>query len=335
MKMCELITVVVPIYKVEKYLESCLDSILAQSYQNLEILLVPQPGGDLCEEICRKYEKQDGRIHVIPQSFCDLSHARNIGIENAKGRFIAFIDSDDMIDPDFIRNLYQLLVERKADIAQCSSYAFLEESAICQKIDKPFIHEHSGKDMCYGLMANRYGTDAGVIQTKLYKTSLFHNIRFPEGRLNEDGAVNYKLYWKSGKIVVTGQKLYYYRSQRPGSIIHTVSDRLCRDTLISARECCEFYQGKDDYLYASARYCLCNNIIRARYQMKHQKEYVDGLKQEQRKSMKVVMHAKAIRLDKKILTELGYLSPGLWMQIWKARDKARKFYEWRIKGAKK
>lgn len=333
--MSELITIVVPIYKVEKYLADCLDSIVSQSYSNMEIILVPQPGGDICEEICRKYEKSDERIQVFPQTYCDLSHARNTGIEHAHGEFIAFIDSDDMIHPDFISELYALCVGYGADIAQCCSYAFVDERNIGQRIDKTFLNIHSGKEMCYKLTENLYGTDAGVIQTKLYRKKLFDQIRFPEGRQNEDGATNYWLYWNAEKIIVTGRKLYYYRSQRPDSIIHTISDRLCKDTVISARECCEFYKEKDKYLYEFAQYCLCNSIIRARYHVKNEEKYLKDLKHEQRESMKNVLASHNISFSKKLLTELGYLSPRQWMRLWNARGKARKFYEWRIKGARK
>lgn len=334
--MADLVTIVVPIYKVESYLKKCLDSIVSQTYVDLEIILVPQPGEDECEAICREYEKKDNRVIVLPQTVCDLSHARNVGIAHSHGEYIAFIDSDDMINSQYVEVLYGLIQEHKADIAECSSYAFIDEANIAKRIDKKFINVHSGKEMCYKLFENTYGTDAGVIQTKLYKKHLFDTIKFPEGRLNEDGATNYKLYWNSDKIVVTGQKLYYYRSKRSDSIIHTISDRLSRDSLISARECKEFYKTMgEEFLYINALYVYCNNIIRIRNRNSSKKDEIQLLKEEQKEAVGILIKSEKISRKKKILSLVGYLCPSLWGIIWNIRNKSREVYEWKIKGVRK
>lgn len=333
--MTDLITIVVPIYKVELYLKKCIDSILAQTYENLEIILVPQPGGDICESICREYEKIDDRIVVLPQTFCDLSHARNIGIENGKGKYIAFIDSDDMINEKYIEILYDLMKSNVAEIVQCASYAFIDEKNIENRIDKDMIDVYSGKEMCYTLFENVYGTDSGVIQTKLYKLSLFEKIKFPEGRLNEDGATNYRLYWNAKKIVVTGKKLYYYRSKRSGSIIHTVGDKLYRDSVLSARECKEFYKIlEEEYLYIQALYVFCNAVVRARITVQEQKLILE-LKQEQREALSILIKSDKLGIVKKILSIIGYVNPLFWGMIWTLRNMGREFYEWKIKGVRK
>lgn len=331
-----LITIVVPIYKVEAYLEECLKSIISQTYRELQILLIPQPGGDECERICREYEKKDGRITVIPQSVCDLSHARNIGIENAKGEYIAFIDSDDFIDVHFVEKLYGLLIKHGADIVQCRSYAFMDAGNVVYKIDEEYEDVYSGRQMCEALLRNKYGSDTGVIQTKLYKISLFDAINFPEGKVNEDGATNYKLYWAADKAVVTGYKLYYYRSQRKGSIIHTISDRLLRDSVRFSIERVQFFYGLGEQkLYELAAYILVNDITRARLAVREDLSYIDSLKRQQKELLPVVTKSRNISCMKRFLVRIAYISPEAWKFFWMCRNKLRKFVEWNVKGVRK
>lgn len=332
----ELITVVVPIYHVEKYLDDCLTSIVEQTYSNIEIILIPQPGGDECETICRKYEQKDNRVSVYPQTICDLSHARNVGILKASGQIVSFVDSDDIIDRRFIEKLYNLMKDKNADIVQCASYAFIDKEAIVQKVDRNYIDEYTGVEMCYTLPVCKYGSDSGVIQTKLYKATLFEKIRFPEGRLNEDGAVNYKLYWNSSKVVVTGEKLYFYRSQREDSIIHTVSNRLCEDSLITAKECFEFYCEKGNrYLSDYAAYTYGNALIRARLYIKNQEDNLNSWRETQSQILITICQSEYISILKKIIARIGYISPTIWGFIWSMRKKIREIIEWKIKGEKK
>ena len=119
MKKQDLISIVVPIYNVEKYLEKCINSIIIQTYKNIEIILVNDGSTDSSGKICDIYLKKDKRIKVIHKKNGGLSDARNVGIENAKGKYIAFIDSDDFIDSDFIEILYNLIIEYNADVSCC------------------------------------------------------------------------------------------------------------------------------------------------------------------------------------------------------------------------
>lgn len=332
----ELITVIIAVYKGEKYISKCLDSILRQSYSNLEIILVPQPGGDISESICREYEKRDGRIRVLPQTMCDLSHARNYAISNAKGKYVVFVDQDDMVNERYVEILYETLIKYDADISICRSYAFIDENNISLRINENYENVHSGREMCVNLLKGTYGSDIGVIQTKLYKRGLFDNIQFPEGNLNDDGGTNYRIYWPAEKVVVIGQKLYYYRSQRKDSITHMKSDKRYRDTIISSRKRCCFYKEKgEQWLYDYAVYTLCNDIIRARYFVRNDADYVNALKCEQKEQLRLIQKSDNISKTKKVLSVLGYKSPQIWMTIWKARRKYNHFVEWKIKGARK
>lgn len=118
--MSELVSIIVPVYKVEQYLSRCVDSILQQSYSNLEIILVDDGSPDSCGMICDEYQKKDSRVQVIHKSNGGLSDARNYGIEAAQGKYLAFVDSDDWLDFDMIDILYRVLTSQDADIAECS-----------------------------------------------------------------------------------------------------------------------------------------------------------------------------------------------------------------------
>ena len=114
-----LISVVVPVYNVEQYLKKCLDSIIKQKYNNLEIIIVNDGSTDNSQKICQEYVKKDKRIKLITQKNQGLSAARNTGIDNAHGKYISFVDSDDYLDLEFINELYNTIIENKSDISAC------------------------------------------------------------------------------------------------------------------------------------------------------------------------------------------------------------------------
>lgn len=214
----ERISVVVPIYNVEKYLEKCLDSILEQTYKNLEIILVDDGSPDKCGEICEKYHQKDERIIVIHQENKGLSGARNTGLEKSTGKYICFIDSDDYINKNMIEILYNNLIETNSDISICGFKQVNENDKIkrnnnlIEKNIKVLDKEKCLKELIY----HKYQLDI-VTWNKLYKKALFNNIRFPEGKIYEDFATIPFLVDESNNICVTSEKLYYY-VQRKGSI---------------------------------------------------------------------------------------------------------------------
>ena len=124
-----LITIVVPIYKVEQYLENCIQSIIKQTYTNLQIILVDDGSPDNCGKICDEYALKDKRIEVVHQSNAGVSEARNIGISKAKGEYIGFVDSDDYIDENMYEEMYELLKTREADVCICNMYTVVNNKA--------------------------------------------------------------------------------------------------------------------------------------------------------------------------------------------------------------
>lgn len=215
-----LISVIIPVYNAEKYLNRCVDSILNQSYENLEIILVNDGSTDLSFSICNDYLKVDKRIKLINKINQGAAQARNTGLDFAKGEYITFVDSDDLISREAIEKLYIGATENNCDIAVCGFCTCYEN----QKIDFSEKNKNIKHDVFYGNdTLNLFGwanqVSANSIWAKLYKAELFEEIRFPEFRTAEDLFVAFKLYHKANKMFVTNERMYYYIC-RQGSLMH-------------------------------------------------------------------------------------------------------------------
>ena len=199
----DLVTVIVPIYNVEKYLERCVESILKQTYQNLEIILVDDGSPDRCGEICDSFT--DERIVVIHQHNQGQAAARNRGIEEAKGSWITFIDSDDFVAPDYVEYLLRLCKMNDVIVSQCGAVrgthnTFPEETVAIQEKCWEFSD----------LYASPSREFRAIVWGKLYHRSLFRELRFPEGKIYEDEDTAFKVLYDAGKIVISNKHLYYY-----------------------------------------------------------------------------------------------------------------------------
>ncbi len=210
----DLITVVIPIYKVEKYLQKCLDSIINQSYKNLEIILVNDGSPDNCGKICDEYAKKDTRIKVIHKENGGLSDARNIGIKNANGKYITFIDSDDYITEDYVEYLYELIKKYNVKLSICGIKTVWKETKI-QKREKE-KEELLNSKQAFENMLFAKGIEVAAYG-KMYLTELWEEYEFPKGKAYEDTAVVYKLIEKAENIAYGNKKCYYYVA-RVGSI---------------------------------------------------------------------------------------------------------------------
>lgn len=204
----ELITVVVPIYNVEKYLKRCILSILNQTYDKLEIILVDDGSPDDCGKICDYYSEIDSRVKAIHQKNRGLSEARNRGIDEASGKYIMFIDSDDYIDENMIEILYCNLKKYNADISSCGHNDIYEGKVSNKKIrDYNEFILTSQEALRVFLFTNVVDV---VAWNKLYKTELFNDIRYEVGKLFEDHYTTYKLLDKAQLIYYTTLPLYNY-----------------------------------------------------------------------------------------------------------------------------
>jgi len=210
------ISVIVPVYKVELYLRQCLDSIIAQTYNNLEIILVDDGSPDACGFICDEYAKKDDRIIVIHKENGGLSDARNIGIDIASGEYLTFIDSDDWIELDMVEFLYDNLENNKADISCCNYYlAYMNSTMVLNNYNEIILFEkqEAVKEIFFNKRIHTF------FWGKLYKKNIFNYLRLPKSKHYEDIFIMLDILLKTNKIVVCNVVKYYYR-QRKSSIVH-------------------------------------------------------------------------------------------------------------------
>lgn len=217
-----LISIIVPIYKVEPYIHKCLDSIITQTYKNLEVILVDDGSPDNCPEICDTYVQLDSRIKVIHKKNKGLACARNTGLDASLGEYICFVDGDDFIHQENIDSLFQLIIKFHADIAIGAFQTSIGNKTAPNK--KHTVQEEilSPQQSLYRFTSLNVTTAFQTISlcNKLYNSSLFNNIRCPEGKNYEDTATTYKLLFQSSRIAYTSKILYYYFI-RTDSIIGT------------------------------------------------------------------------------------------------------------------
>ncbi|WP_117149468.1 MULTISPECIES: glycosyltransferase [Paraliobacillus] len=213
------ISVIVPIYQVEKYLSKCIESIINQTYSNLEIILIDDGSPDRCFEICDKYASMDKRIVVIRKENGGLSDARNAGLAIATGEYISFIDSDDYIHLSFYEVLLGLILTNDADIAQCD---FSELYDLDTNMVKVF---DSTKEIlilnnieCLNNLYNQNHARTVVVWNKIYRKDVLKGISFPVGKVHEDLLTTYKIFYRANKVVYTSEQMYYY-VQRQDSIM--------------------------------------------------------------------------------------------------------------------
>ncbi len=206
-----LISIIVPVYKVEKYLDKCVSSIAGQTYKNLEIILVDDGSPDSCGTMCDIWAEKDNRIRVVHKENGGLSDARNAGLAVATGEYISFIDSDDWIEPNFIQILWDLLRSTGSDIAACGIDPFYEDEPLnpiaTQGSKECFQREEALRRLIQDQLRQ-------VVWNKLYKKDTIGNILFAKGKLHEDEFWSYQVIGNAEKVAVTDTPGYHYLQRR-------------------------------------------------------------------------------------------------------------------------
>lgn len=260
-----MISVIVPVYGVEKYLDRCVESVLNQTYKDFELLLVDDGSLDNCPRMCDEWAKKDERIRVFHKFNGGLSSARNLGLEKAKGDYIAFVDSDDFVHPDYLDYLYKALKERECDLVICDYLHFFTQNEVVDfKEDLKIIKEYDNYTF---FLDDEYllGTcDAKkiVAWNKLYKKELFNDVRFPEGKIHEDTAIYYKILYKAKKTVYIGNKLYCYFHNPNGITLSRFTASRFSDISFFCEEA-EFFKkiSKKDKRYKPFVYSCCKKAF--------------------------------------------------------------------------
>ena len=217
------ISVIVPIYKVEPYLRQCADSVLAQTYTNLEVILVDDGSPDGCGDICDAYAAKDSRVVVIHKENGGVSDARNAGLDRATGAYISFVDGDDWIAPDLIETLYSNSVAYDADISSCKYFLFYANTTTPRSHRSEIVSlnsEQAVRDILAHSGGGKGKLDLAPTM-KLYRKGIFNSIRYPSGKRYEDAFVILDVLAAAERVVVDCAPRYHYR-QRKGSIMNTI-----------------------------------------------------------------------------------------------------------------
>ena len=236
------VSVIVPIYKIERYLHQCIDSILEQTFTDFELLLIDDGSPDGCPTICDEYAKKDTRIRVFHKHNGGLTSARNYGLDNAKGDWIMHIDGDDWIEPTYVEELYNAAIKNNADIAICGlRFAYEDGSSV---IEHPTTWDDNKQASLNRYIANIWTTACGSIQkSSLYKDN---GVQSPKNlTFCEDFHLMVRLCYFANKVISIDRPLYNYR-QRSSSIVHSLNDKTWRDELSTYLEIIDFFRNQGE-----------------------------------------------------------------------------------------
>lgn len=259
----ELVSVIVPVFNVEKYVEKCVNTILNQTYKNLEIILIDDGSTDSSGKICDEYAEKDERITVIHKENGGLSSARNAGLSIVTGGYITYIDSDDYVSKEYVEVLYQNLRDNNADIA-IGSFRYVYEGDTDVEIELkemcgPVLIWNNEETLYHMLLQRNITTSAwGVLSRREY----WSDVKFPKGKLFEDMGTSYKIYAKANKVVFVNQIIYYYM-MRHGSIQNTSFNIKKMDELEMVTQCKNFI----DERYPRLREATTNRLISCCFHM--------------------------------------------------------------------
>jgi glycosyltransferase involved in cell wall biosynthesis len=249
----ELISVIVPVYKVEEYLDRCVRSIVEQVYTNLEIILVDDGSPDRCGDMCEQWAAKDQRITVVHKKNGGLSDARNFGLDVAQGEYVAFVDSDDWISPDYISRMYNALKKTGAEIAACDVCTVFPGEEVFDIHNEGILRECSAKEALEDLLQGK-GFRA-VAWNKLYRKHLLDGERYPVGKHHEDEFFTYRVLGKAEKLVYVEKPMYFYL-QRQGSIMRTFSIKRL-DALDAYIERLAYLKKRYTELYSKDKFTIC------------------------------------------------------------------------------
>ena len=334
-----LVSVIVPVYKVENYISTCIESITRQTYDNLEIILVNDGSPDRSGEICHTYAGSDNRIRVIDQENMGLASARNTGIKAATGEYIYFVDSDDCINTRLIEYAVNAAEREKANIVQiglrevASDFIDFDEAIDIEKYE---VKKYSTVESLYNLEKSKTKTEyelclrTTVVWTKLYRRSAFDTLLFPEGmRMHEDQMVAHRNIISADGMVFIDAPLYYYRQNdssliRVGwtpkrlSIIDCYDDRQRAVDNMSTPS-----QGLMNFVHERFLVCIIRNYNMTDLKVKGLEK--GAIKKQLRSKYKEILRQKGynLSLKKKIYFNMFKICPGIVLMALRFHDKRK------------
>lgn len=278
--MTPLISVIIPVYKVEAYLTACVESVLAQTYRNFEMILVDDGSPDRCPHMCDAFAEQDHRIRVIHKENGGLSSARNAGIEVAKGEYLAFLDSDDLWTPRFLERLYQAIEETSADFSVCLFRRFCGEPpmelpkatqtvSLSQRETFECLFDVRNENMAVAInklynsnLFSPVNETIAVGRNKLYQINCVEGVRYPEGKLHEDEAVIHEIIGNAKTVAWVNEVHYLYR-ETPNSITTAKFNLKRLDEMYAKEQRIAFFEARGmQELADQTKIVYLNNLMR-------------------------------------------------------------------------
>lgn len=316
-----LVSIIIPVYNVETYLRECVESVISQTYTNIEIWLIDDGSKDLSGIICDQYTEKDERVKVVHKENGGLSSARNIGLDYANGEYILFLDSDDIIPNDAVKVLLEVLEKNNVDIA-IGNIMFFEENIAN-------IQLNQGVDDKIKLFTSEKAIEESLYQLKfscspcsrIYRKKIFEEIRFPVGKLSEDLAVCHRIFDKSNNIAYINHTCYYYR-QRSSSIMHTFNEHRM-DALTWTNEIEKYCNENHPGIIKAAKCRTFNVAIHLMLDLPQNGQlydkYVHVLWKEITRTRKSVIFDNKARSREKIAAVLSYIGENALRSVWNSK----------------
>lgn len=223
MKKSSIITIIVPVYNIGKFLSTCLSSLQEQTYQNFEVLLIDDGSTDNSKYVCKQFCDNDPRFKYFRKENGGLSDARNYGLKQANGDYIIFVDGDDYVAPQYVEKLYKAIIRNHAEVAICGFQAVDSQHKEIYKVDLSTLQtekKYSGKQIVKSYFVRDGGWGVATAWNKIYSARLFDNLKFTKGKYYEDELLFWQMFPKLKRVVVVNEPLYYY-VQRNGSIMNS------------------------------------------------------------------------------------------------------------------
>ncbi len=310
----DLISIIVPVFRVEKYLSRCIDSILAQTYTNIEIILVDDGSDDGCPAICDEYAQKDSRIKVIHKENGGQSIARNVGLDEANGEYIGFVDSDDCIHSEMFERLYKMLMTHDADISICGSQTLNEDGVQNEDFSSEVIVYQREEMLKRFFRIDTTQSYLGVWR-RLCRRDVLQNVRFPENVINEDVYFSYRIFLNSNRVCET-QDQYYFYNEGNFSITRNMLRPRDYDLYTVWNNVAEYAEKNDpgSVEYAKLNYARCDLTLLMKYAIfgirdfeKPNKE-LKKLKKRLKSNKKLLLSAQGLTKKRKIAIVLLTIS---------------------------
>lgn len=324
-EMKDLISIIIPVYNVEKYLANCIGSVIKQTYTNIEVLLINDGSTDNSQKICENYMERDKRVILINKENGGASDARNIGIKNSNGKYIAFVDSDDTIEENYVEYLYNLLLKYKTNMS-IAAYSILSNEKIIN-IGQGYKETLLDVQECLDRLLCEKGFTVSPC-AKLYDKKLFDNIKYPTGKLFEDNETTYKLIIECPKIAYGNESIYNYY-KRENSMMTSKFNMKKLDLIELSDKMCDDIENKypklknsTDKKRITARFSMLRQILVGKLDDKQKKVVKEIKKYIMKRKWQIFKNEKIDKRDKIALISLMF-GNSFFAFAWKVYSKIK------------